>query len=232
MFPGFDGKIALSCCMKMLLETPGRWPAQQLHLEMTPLTNSIVERTRQNNSLLSARVMVTSVWFLFHKTNIRRCWPFKIHEALNLILGKQRRIVFLIYSSYYNHVQQIMATVFYNKQHTPYCFHPLFNYVRNCICCSETCDLTLRIIFIYSFISFPLSRDKGFFPLASVSSEAHPASYPMGTKGPFSGGHDWFIHYDGARLCLWTAATNGPIVHPAGDVWAWESHGDDDIGWG
>jgi hypothetical protein len=25
----------------------------------------------------------------------------------------------------------------------------------------------------------------------------------------------------GARLCLWTAATNMPIVHPPGDIWAW-----------
>jgi hypothetical protein len=26
---------------------------------------------------------------------------------------------------------------------------------------------------------------------------------------------------DGARLCLWTAATNGSIVHPPGDIWVW-----------
>jgi hypothetical protein len=28
------------------------------------------------------------------------------------------------------------------------------------------------------------------------------------------------IDYDGVRLCLRTAATNGPIVHPPGDMWA------------
>jgi hypothetical protein len=34
-------------------------------------------------------------------------------------------------------------------------------------------------------------------------------------------------------LRLRSAATNGPIVHPPGDVWAWTSHGDDDdAGWG
>jgi hypothetical protein len=27
-------------------------------------------------------------------------------------------------------------------------------------------------------------------------------------------------HIDGVRLCLWTAATNGPAVHPPGDIWA------------
>jgi hypothetical protein len=25
------------------------------------------------------------------------------------------------------------------------------------------------------------------------------------------------------RLCLWTTATNGPIVHPPGDIWAWRN---------
>jgi hypothetical protein len=32
---------------------------------------------------------------------------------------------------------------------------------------------------------------------------------------------DWLIGYDGVRLCLRTAATNGPVVHPQCDVWAW-----------
>jgi hypothetical protein len=48
---------------------------------------------------------------------------------------------------------------------------------------------------------------------------------------------DWFIDYDGVRLCLRTAATNGPIVHPPGNraYVSMESHGDDDdgdAGWG
>jgi hypothetical protein len=27
------------------------------------------------------------------------------------------------------------------------------------------------------------------------------------------------VHVDGVRLCLWTAATNGPIVHSPGHIW-------------
>jgi hypothetical protein len=34
---------------------------------------------------------------------------------------------------------------------------------------------------------------------------------------------DWLIDYDGVRLCLTTAATNGPTVHPPGDMWAWRA---------
>jgi hypothetical protein len=30
-------------------------------------------------------------------------------------------------------------------------------------------------------------------------------------------------HVDRARLYLWTAATNGPIVHPPGDIWVWKT---------
>jgi hypothetical protein len=29
------------------------------------------------------------------------------------------------------------------------------------------------------------------------------------------------VHIDGVRLCLWTVATDGPTVHPPGDIWAW-----------
>jgi hypothetical protein len=31
------------------------------------------------------------------------------------------------------------------------------------------------------------------------------------------------IYYDGVRLCLRTAATNGPIVHSPDDMWAWRA---------
>jgi hypothetical protein len=31
------------------------------------------------------------------------------------------------------------------------------------------------------------------------------------------------IEYDGMRLCLRTAATNGPIFHSPGDMWAWRA---------
>jgi hypothetical protein len=34
---------------------------------------------------------------------------------------------------------------------------------------------------------------------------------------------DWLIDYDGVGLCLRTAATNGPIVHSPGDMWAWRA---------
>jgi hypothetical protein len=34
---------------------------------------------------------------------------------------------------------------------------------------------------------------------------------------------DWLIDYDGMRLCLRTAATSGPIVHPQGDMWTWRA---------
>jgi hypothetical protein len=30
---------------------------------------------------------------------------------------------------------------------------------------------------------------------------------------------------NGVRLWLWTAATNRPIVHPPGDIWAWRTSG-------
>jgi hypothetical protein len=33
----------------------------------------------------------------------------------------------------------------------------------------------------------------------------------------------WLTDYDGVRLCLRTAATNRPIVHPLGDMWAWRA---------
>jgi hypothetical protein len=31
------------------------------------------------------------------------------------------------------------------------------------------------------------------------------------------------VHVDGVRRCLWTAPTNGPTVHPAGDIWVWRA---------
>jgi hypothetical protein len=30
-------------------------------------------------------------------------------------------------------------------------------------------------------------------------------------------------HVDGVRLCLWTPANNGTILHPRGDIWAWRT---------
>jgi hypothetical protein len=33
------------------------------------------------------------------------------------------------------------------------------------------------------------------------------------------------VHVNVVRLCLWTAATNGPIVHPPGDM-SMEYHGE------
>jgi hypothetical protein len=35
--------------------------------------------------------------------------------------------------------------------------------------------------------------------------------------------YSWLIDCDGVRLCLRTAATNGPIVHPSGDMWSWRA---------
>jgi hypothetical protein len=32
-----------------------------------------------------------------------------------------------------------------------------------------------------------------------------------------------FVHVDGVRPRLWTEVTNGPIVHPPGDIWAWRA---------
>jgi hypothetical protein len=29
------------------------------------------------------------------------------------------------------------------------------------------------------------------------------------------------VHVDGVKLCLWTVATNRPVVHLPGDIWAW-----------
>jgi hypothetical protein len=32
-----------------------------------------------------------------------------------------------------------------------------------------------------------------------------------------------FIHVDGMKLSLWTAATRGSFVHPQGDIWVWRA---------
>jgi hypothetical protein len=34
---------------------------------------------------------------------------------------------------------------------------------------------------------------------------------------------NWSIDYERVRLCLRTAATNGPIVHPPSDMWVWRT---------
>jgi hypothetical protein len=36
---------------------------------------------------------------------------------------------------------------------------------------------------------------------------------------------NWFIFllFDGVRLHLWNAVTNGHIVHPPGDIWVWRT---------
>jgi hypothetical protein len=31
------------------------------------------------------------------------------------------------------------------------------------------------------------------------------------------------VHVDGVRLCLWTAATNGPVIHLSDDIWVWRA---------
>jgi hypothetical protein len=31
------------------------------------------------------------------------------------------------------------------------------------------------------------------------------------------------VHVNGVRLCPWTAASNGAIVHPLDDIWAWKA---------
>jgi hypothetical protein len=35
------------------------------------------------------------------------------------------------------------------------------------------------------------------------------------------------VHVDRVRLCLWTAAINGPILHPPDDIWVWRAT----VGW-
>jgi hypothetical protein len=43
----------------------------------------------------------------------------------------------------------------------------------------------------------------------------------------FQSQHDWLIeHVNGVGLHLWTVATNTHIVHPQGDMWTWENHGE------
>jgi hypothetical protein len=33
----------------------------------------------------------------------------------------------------------------------------------------------------------------------------------------------WLLDYNEVRLCLRTADTSGPIVHPPGDMWTWRA---------
>jgi hypothetical protein len=34
---------------------------------------------------------------------------------------------------------------------------------------------------------------------------------------------DLVVQVDVVRLCLWTAATNGPTIHPPDDIWVWRA---------
>jgi hypothetical protein len=42
-------------------------------------------------------------------------------------------------------------------------------------------------------------------------------TFPYNSRGP----NDYF-YFDGVRLHLWTAATNGYIVYPQYDIWVWK----------
>jgi hypothetical protein len=42
-------------------------------------------------------------------------------------------------------------------------------------------------------------------------------------KNTLHDGNDLLTDYDGVRLCLRTASTNEPNVHPRGDVRAWKA---------
>jgi hypothetical protein len=39
----------------------------------------------------------------------------------------------------------------------------------------------------------------------------------------FSNNIFYVVHVDGVRLCLWTVAFNGPVVHPPDDIWVWRA---------
>jgi hypothetical protein len=54
----------------------------------------------------------------------------------------------------------------------------------------------------------------GISPSYSVFSRQYHSTFPL---------HRLMIDYDGARLCLRTAATNGSIVHPPADMLAWRA---------
>jgi hypothetical protein len=53
----------------------------------------------------------------------------------------------------------------------------------------------------------------GISPSYSVFSRQYHSTFPLHR----------LIDYDGARLCLRTAVTNGSIVHPPGDMLAWRA---------
>jgi hypothetical protein len=51
-----------------------------------------------------------------------------------------------------------------------------------------------------------------------------PSQFQKKTRCPAVNRHTWLSdHVDVVRLCLRTAATNGPIIHPPGDMWAWRA---------
>jgi hypothetical protein len=58
-----------------------------------------------------------------------------------------------------------------------------------------------------------------------LSRHRHGSAWGETGYRPYSAldGRDWLIYYDGVRLRLRTADTNGSIVHPLGDMWAWRA---------
>jgi hypothetical protein len=69
-------------------------------------------------------------------------------------------------------------------------------------------------------------KGRGYIPCRSVAlhlaTTARPAVVPT-CFPPMNTLIDWLIMSMGARLRLWTAASNGPVVHPQRDIWAYRT---------